>query len=79
MPKSGPVPQDAPAANLNIPSDASAEATADQLSMELRRFVAYTRTIPKDFNDFVARHPMKFPAAPTGKHYVIESGKVVVR
>ena len=78
-PPSGVVPQTAPAAHLEIPGDATAQAVADQLTMELRRYVAYTRTIPKDFDDFAARHPMTFPAAPNGKHYAIESGKVVVR
>lgn len=62
-----------------IPANASAEAAAEQMTMELRRYVAYTRTIPKSFEDFVARHPMKFPAAPAGKKYVIEEGRVVIR
>jgi len=64
---------------VSLPPDATAEAAAGQLSTELRRYVLTTRTIPKDFDDFAAHHPMKFPPAPAGKKYVIENGQVVVR
>lgn len=75
----GPVPQAMPAASVAIASGANADEAAGKLTMELRKYVAYTRNIPKNFEDFVAHHPMKYPPAPAGKKYVIEDGKVVVR
>lgn len=79
QPTRPPVASTAPRSQLSLPADATAQAAAEQLSIELRRYVLATRTIPKDFNDFVARHPMKFPPAPAGKSYAIEDGKVVLR
>jgi hypothetical protein len=74
----GPAPQTMPAAPASLAVSASADEATAQLTMELRRYVAYTRSIPKDFEDFAARHPMKYPAPPAGKKYVIEGGKVVI-
>jgi len=47
--------------------------------MELRRYIAYTRSIPKSFEDFVAHDPIRFPAPPPGKKYAISGGKVVLQ
>ena len=74
-----PAPQMMPAASPTIASSASSQAAAEQMTLELRKYVAYTRTIPKNFEDFVARHPMTYPAAPIGKKYVIQGAQVVVR
>ena len=74
-----PVAHPAPPSQVSLPANATADAAADQLTMELRRYVLTTRSIPKSFEDFAAQHPMKFPPAPAGKHYAIEEGKVVVR
>ena len=74
-----PVASVAPPSHLELAPNATAEDATGQLSMELRRYVLSTRTIPKNFDDFAARHPMKFPPPPAGKHYAIEEGKVVLR
>lgn len=74
----GPVPQAMPVTTA-IAASASADQAAAQLTIELRKFVLYTRYIPKDFQDFIARHPVKYPPAPAGKVYAIDNGKVVVR
>ena len=74
-----PVAHPAPPSQVSLPANATADAAADQLTMELRRYVLTTRSIPKTFEDFAAKHPMKFPPAPAGKHYAIEEGKIVVR
>ena len=78
-PAGGPPVAHAAPPPASIPGDATAEAAAQQMTMELRRYVAYTRTIPQSFEDFMARHPMKFPAPPAGKKYAIEAGQVVIR
>jgi hypothetical protein len=68
-----------PAPSAAIAASTGADEAAAQMSMELRKYVLYTRTIPNSFEDFVAHHPMRYPAPPAGKKYVIENGKVVVR
>jgi len=74
-----PVAQALPrAATQTIAANAGTDAAAAQLTTELRRYVGYTRTIPKNFDDFIAHDPVKFPPAPAGKKYVIEQGQVVV-
>jgi len=79
-PASSPVsPQPLPASSQTIPADASVEAVTGQLTSELRRYIAYTRSIPKSFEDFAAHDPIKFPPPPAGKKYVITGGKVVVQ
>ena len=78
-PSGPPVASVAPPSHLELAPNATAADAAGQLSMELRRYVLSTRTIPKNFDDFAARHPMKFPPPPAGKHYAIEEGKVVLR
>jgi hypothetical protein len=78
-PSAAPRSSVAPPSRLELAPNATAEDATGQLSMELRRYVLSTRTIPKNFDDFVARHPMKFPPPPAGKHYAIEEGKVVLR
>ena len=72
-------PQPLPPSSQAIAANSSAEAVTEQLTMELRRYVAYTRTIPKSFEDFVAHDPIKFPQPPAGKKYIITGGKVVLQ
>jgi hypothetical protein len=78
-PARGPVAQALPPSSQGIAANASAEEVAAQLSLELRRYVAYTRSIPKSFEDFVAHDPIKFPPPPAGKKFVISGGRVVVQ
>ena len=78
-PAGPPVAHPAPPSQVSLPANATAEAAAGQMTMELRPYVAYTLTIPKFFEDFIAHHPMKFPPAPPGKNYAIEDGRIIVR
>ena len=80
MPAShGPAAQPLPASSQAIAANATASEVAGQLTMELRRYVAYTRSIPKNFEDFTAHDPIKFPPPPPGKRYVITGGQVVLQ
>jgi len=74
-----PPPQALPAVSPAVPADATAEVATGQLSRELRRYVAYTRTIPKSFEDFTAHDPIKFPPPPAGKKYFIDGADVVLK
>jgi hypothetical protein len=62
-----------------ITPDANTEVVLEKLSMELRRYVAYTRTIPKTFEEFAAHNTVQFPPAPAGKKYAIQQGKVILQ
>ena len=75
----GPAAQPLPASSQAIAANATASEVAGQLTMELRRYVAYTRSIPKNFEDFTAHDPIKFPPPPPGKRYVITGGQVVLQ
>jgi hypothetical protein len=75
----GPAAQPLPASSQAIAANATASEVAGQLTMELRRYVAYTRSIPKNFEDFTAHDPIKFPPPPPGKRYVITGGQIVLQ
>src|ERR1035438_7150496 len=66
-----PAAQPLPPSSQAIAAGASADEAAGQLTLELRRYVAYTRNIPKNFDDFAAHDPIKFPPPPPEKKYVI--------
>jgi hypothetical protein len=53
-------------------------ATLAQLSVELRRYVARTRSVPQTFDDFVAKSGVLTPPPPPGKKYAIENQAVVL-
>jgi len=73
-----PKPQPLPASRP-IATTATPEEVAGQLTLELRRYVSFTRSIPKNFEDFVANDPIQFPPPPAGKKYVIVDGKVILQ
>ena len=75
----GPVAQPLPASSQTIAANATADEVAGQLTLELSRYVAYTRNIPKSFEDFVAHDPVKFPPPPPGKKYVITGGQIILQ
>jgi hypothetical protein len=74
-----PAAQPLPPSTQTIAASATAEEAAAQLTLELRRYVAYTRNIPKNFEEFAARDPIKFPPPPAGKKYVITGGMVKIQ
>jgi hypothetical protein len=61
-----------------IEAQANLTATLDQLSAELRKYVVRTRSVPKDFEDFLAKSQIQAPAPPAGKKYAIRNQAVVV-
>jgi hypothetical protein len=54
----------------------STEANLNQLSHALRKYVAGSRSVPKDFDDFIKKSGVQPPPPPAGKKYVIQ-GQVV--
>ena len=59
-----------------VPDGGSPEANLSQLSVALRKYIAGTHSVPKDFNDFLAKSGVQPPPPPAGKKYVIQ-GQVV--
>ncbi len=53
-------------------------ATLNQLSLELRKYVVSTRSVPKDFEEFAAKSRVQIPPAPAGKKYAIQGQAVVL-
>jgi len=74
----GPGPMAPPSQAAVITESGNVDATLAQLSLELRKFVIRTRSVPKDFEDFIAKSHVQAPAAPAGKKYAIQNQAVVL-
>ena len=68
----------APSKAAVIADTGDINATLNQLSLELRKYVVGTRSVPKDFEEFVAKSHVQVPAAPAGKKYAIKDQVVVL-
>ncbi len=65
-----------PATVVADPADPS--ATLHQLSLELRKYVLRTRTVPKNFEEFAAKSHLQAPPTPAGQKYAIQGQAVVL-
>jgi len=61
-----------------IADTGDANATLQQLTQALRDYVVRTRSVPKDFEEFVSKSQVRFPPAPPGKKYAIQGQTVVL-
>ena len=61
-----------------VPQNADMNATLSQLSLELRKYVVRTRSVPKDFEEFLAKSHAQVPPPPAGKKYAIQRQEVVL-
>lgn len=73
-----PVPMPYTSAAIAAPENSDMSVTLHELSLELRRYVVSTRSVPKNFEDFVAKSHAQIPPAPAGKKYVIQGQAVVL-
>ena len=55
-----------------------AAVTLHDLSLELRKYVVRTRSVPKTFEEFAAKSRLQMPAPPVGKKYAIQGQAVVL-
>ena len=53
-------------------------ATLEQLSLELRKYVVRSRSVPKTYEEFIAKSNVHAPPPPEGKKYVIENQAIVL-
>jgi hypothetical protein len=62
-----------------IVSDAgNIDATLSQLTSELRKYVIHSRSVPRNFEEFIAKSGVQAPSPPAGKKYVIQNRAVVL-
>ena len=61
-----------------IADSGSLDATLAQLTQELRKYVIRTRSVPRDFEDFLTKSRVQAPPAPAGKKYAIKDQAVVL-
>jgi len=59
-----------------VPDSGSPDANLSQLSLALRKYIAGSRSLPKYFNDFLAKSGVQPPPPPAGKKYVMQ-GQVI--
>ena len=53
-------------------------AVLSQLSLELRKYVVRTRSVPKNYEEFIAKSQVQAPPPPAGKKYAIQNKAVVL-
>jgi len=58
--------------------DGDMNAILHQLSLELRKYVVSTRSVPRNFEEFVAKSHVQTPPAPPGKKYIIQGQAIVL-
>ena len=61
-----------------VPDNGSTQANLNQLSLALRKYIAGSHIMPKDFDDFLAKSGVQPPPPPAGKKYVIQGPNVAL-
>jgi hypothetical protein len=77
-PAAGRAPVSAPLPAIVVPDNADVNATLGRLSLELRKYVVRTRTVPKSFEEFITKSQAQVPPPPAGKKYAIANQAVVL-
>ena len=75
----GPGPMPGPPAGAVVVSDLEGVNSAlEQLSVELRKYVVRTRTVPKTYEEFISKSNVQAPEPPPGKKYAIQNQAIVL-
>lgn len=74
----GPGPMNTTPTTVVASDPGNIDATLLQLTSELRNYVLHTRSVPKNFEEFVAKSGVQAPAPPPGKKYAIQKKAVVL-
>jgi outer membrane PBP1 activator LpoA protein len=61
-----------------IQDQADPNAVLAQLSLELRKYVVRSRSVPKNYEEFIAKSQVQAPPPPAGKKYAIQNKAVVL-
>jgi ABC-type enterochelin transport system substrate-binding protein len=60
-----------------VANNSDINAVLNDLSLELRKYVVRTHTVPKTFEEFAEKSHVQMPPPPPGKKYAIQ-GQVIV-
>lgn len=74
----GPGPMATTPTTTVVPDTGNIDATLGQLTSELRKYVVHTRSVPKNFEEFIAKSGVQAPSPPAGKKYAIQNRAVVL-
>lgn len=74
----GPIPMSNAPTTTVVPDSGDIDATLHKLSLELRKYVMRTRSVPKNFEEFAGKSQIQAPPAPAGKKYAIQGQLVVL-
>jgi hypothetical protein len=74
----GPGTMPSPAKPAVIADAGDVNATLGQLALELRKYVVRTRSVPKSFEEFVAKSQVQVPPPPAGQKYAIQGQAIVL-
>lgn len=77
-PLAAPVAVPANPAVVVVPEGGGMNATAGQLTRQLRRYISRNHSTPSSFEDFVASAHLQVPPPPPGKKFAISSNLKVV-
>jgi hypothetical protein len=77
-PTRGPGPMRSSSTPAVIADSGDVNATLNQLSQELRKYVIGTRSVPKNYEEFAAKSHVQAPPPPAGKKYAIRDQAVVL-
>ena len=61
-----------------VADNGDVNATLRQLSLELRKYVVRTRSVPKTFEEFASKSQAQVPSPPAGKKYAIQNQAIVL-
>jgi hypothetical protein len=61
-----------------IQPQADMNATLAELTAALRDYVVHTRSVPKNFEEFIAKSQVRAPEPPAGKKYAIQNKAIVL-
>src|ERR1043166_3306363 len=61
-----------------VSNEGGADAVLSQLSVELRKYVVRTRSVPKTYEEFITKSNVQAPPPPAGKKYAIENQAIVL-
>jgi hypothetical protein len=68
----------APAAAPVVPDTGNVNAALEALSLELRKYVVRTRSVPRNYEEFAAKSHVQAPPPPPGKKYAIQNQAIVL-
>ena len=74
----GPGPMPIAESNNVVIDAANMDVALQQLTQELRNYVVRTRSVPRNFDEFIAGSHVQAPPPPAGKKYAIRGQAVVL-